>query len=115
MNALKEGNKPDNIIGQFGVGFYSAFMVGDEVKVYSKSAYGAPGIEWISDGFASSSSSSSFLKKEKFCLLLFFVVKFDFFFLLYSQISFFDINQCWTLHCQTNGNRPQGNQNYCSP
>ena len=40
-----------NIIGQFGVGFYSTFMVGNEVTVYSKSAReGEPAHVWKSDG-----------------------------------------------------------------
>jgi molecular chaperone HtpG len=41
----------NNIIGKFGVGFYSVFMVADEVKIKSRS-YRAdePGVEWRSDG-----------------------------------------------------------------
>ncbi|CAI5791741.1 shock 75 kDa, mitochondrial [Podarcis lilfordi] len=39
------------IIGQFGVGFYSAFMVADRVEVFSQSAEpGSPGYCWHSDG-----------------------------------------------------------------
>lgn len=43
--------KPDlNLIGQFGVGFYSAFMVSDQIKVITSKA-GEKGVyEWLSDG-----------------------------------------------------------------
>ncbi|OAD71428.1 hypothetical protein PHYBLDRAFT_126154 [Phycomyces blakesleeanus NRRL 1555(-)] len=41
----------ENIIGQFGVGFYSTFMVGDTIKVYTKSALpGSKGYCWSTDG-----------------------------------------------------------------
>lgn len=39
-----------NIIGQFGVGFYSAFMVSDKVEVRTKSPYANTGYLWTSDG-----------------------------------------------------------------
>jgi TNF receptor-associated protein 1 len=41
----------DKIIGQFGVGFYSSFMVGNRVRVYTRSAKpGSKGYCWTSDG-----------------------------------------------------------------
>lgn len=40
-----------NIIGRFGIGFYSVFMVADKVEVTSLSATGdGPAYRWISDG-----------------------------------------------------------------
>ncbi len=53
--AIKEakasGGDPANLIGQFGVGFYSSFMVASEVRVYTRS-WKAEGqnLVWISDG-----------------------------------------------------------------
>ncbi|XP_071638545.1 heat shock protein 75 kDa, mitochondrial isoform X2 [Temnothorax longispinosus] len=49
----EEQNSSDTskIIGQFGVGFYSAFMVADKVEVFTKSfVRDAEGLCWISDG-----------------------------------------------------------------
>eukprot|EP01061_Rhynchopus_euleeides_P013191 TRINITY_DN230_c0_g1_i1.p1 TRINITY_DN230_c0_g1~~TRINITY_DN230_c0_g1_i1.p1 ORF type:complete len:735 (+),score=394.32 TRINITY_DN230_c0_g1_i1:56-2206(+) len=44
----------DAIIGQFGVGFYSAFMIAKHIKVYSRSArHGSQGYCWESDGTGS--------------------------------------------------------------
>ncbi|XP_012538686.1 heat shock protein 75 kDa, mitochondrial [Monomorium pharaonis] len=53
LEKLKEQNSSDTskIIGQFGVGFYSAFMVADKVEVFTKSfARDAEGLCWTSDG-----------------------------------------------------------------
>ena len=55
LKALGEGGaKNSNLIGQFGVGFYSAFMVAKSVKVYSHSwKKDEPGHVWTSDGSGS--------------------------------------------------------------
>ncbi len=52
LKQLAEDKKSDlNLIGQFGVGFYSAFMVANKVTVTSKSYKPEePGWRWTSDG-----------------------------------------------------------------
>lgn len=39
-----------NIIGHFGLGFYSAFMVSKEVEIITKSYKDAPAVRWVCDG-----------------------------------------------------------------
>ncbi len=45
-----DAKKDSNLIGQFGVGFYSAFMVADKVEVTSRKAGEEQAWKWISDG-----------------------------------------------------------------
>jgi molecular chaperone HtpG len=45
-----DAKKDSNLIGQFGVGFYSAFMVADRVEVVSRKAGEEKAWRWVSDG-----------------------------------------------------------------
>ena len=51
LSKLSGDSKQDsNLIGQFGVGFYSCFMVADKIDVSSKKAGNKEAWKWISDG-----------------------------------------------------------------
>ena len=45
-----DARKDSNLIGQFGVGFYSVFMVADKVEVISRKAGEEKTWQWTSDG-----------------------------------------------------------------
>ena len=45
-----DSKKDSNLIGQFGVGFYSSYMVADKVEVISKKAGENSAFKWTSDG-----------------------------------------------------------------
>ena len=45
-----DAKKDSNLIGQFGVGFYSVFMVADKVEVVSRKAGEEQAWRWVSDG-----------------------------------------------------------------
>ncbi|KAJ2852801.1 hypothetical protein GGI22_005135 [Coemansia erecta] len=53
-NSTDSKDAANTIVGQFGVGFYSAFMVGDNITVYTRSATpDSQGYCWKSDGLGS--------------------------------------------------------------
>ena len=45
-----ENASGDGIIGHFGLGFYSAYMVSQNVEIFTKSYKDAPAVHWESDG-----------------------------------------------------------------
>ena len=50
LNTYKDKADSEQIIGHFGLGFYSAFMVAETVEIFSKSYKDAPAIHWTCDG-----------------------------------------------------------------
>ncbi len=51
-NSIKDNEKKSevDIIGQFGVGFYSAFMIADKIILETKSSMAEKGVRWTSSG-----------------------------------------------------------------
>ena len=50
LDKYKDSAKDSGIIGHFGLGFYSAFMVADKVEIITKSHTDAPAAHWVCDG-----------------------------------------------------------------
>ncbi|WP_300669749.1 molecular chaperone HtpG [Soonwooa sp.] len=50
LEKYKDSAKDAGIIGHFGLGFYSAFMVADKVEIFTKSYKDEPAVHWICDG-----------------------------------------------------------------
>ena len=55
----------DGIIGHFGLGFYSAFMVADKVEVVSRSYRGGDAVQWICDDEGAYEMTVPFDKEER--------------------------------------------------
>ncbi|MGX7593519.1 molecular chaperone HtpG [Candidatus Karelsulcia muelleri] len=61
---IKKYKTEDAIIGHFGLGFYSSFLVSDKVELYTKSyQQGIPSVHWICDG--TPNFRLRYAKKEK--------------------------------------------------
>ncbi len=50
LDKYKDADKDAGIIGHFGLGFYSSFMVAEKVEIISKSYKDEPAIHWSCDG-----------------------------------------------------------------
>ncbi|MDD7885221.1 molecular chaperone HtpG [Flavivirga sp. 57AJ16] len=50
LDKYKDSAKDSGIIGHFGLGFYSAFMVAEKVEIITKSYQDAPAAHWTCDG-----------------------------------------------------------------
>ncbi|KGO93424.1 molecular chaperone HtpG [Flavobacterium subsaxonicum] len=50
LEKYKDSAKDSGIIGHFGLGFYSAFMVAEKVEIVTKSYKDEPAVHWVCDG-----------------------------------------------------------------
>ena len=63
LDKYKDAEKDSGIIGHFGLGFYSSFMVADKVEIITKSYKDEPAVHWSCDGSPKFSIKKS--KKEE--------------------------------------------------
>ncbi|NRB11458.1 MAG: molecular chaperone HtpG [Rickettsiaceae bacterium] len=66
-----DAKKDSMLIGQFGVGFYSSFMIADKISVISKKAGESKAHMWVSDGlgeYTVSESKADFTRGTKIIL-----------------------------------------------
>lgn len=59
LEKYKDTAKDAGIIGHFGLGFYSAFMVADKVEIITKSYKDKPAVHWTCDGSPEFTSAAS--------------------------------------------------------
>src|SRR6056297_4310090 len=64
LNKYEDGAKDSGIIGHFGLGFYSAFMVAEKVEIITKSYKDELDVHWSCDGSPNFSIEES-KKKER--------------------------------------------------
>ena len=61
----KDTAKDSGVIGHFGLGFYSAFMVANEVEIITKSYTDAPAVRWVCDGSPEFALEETDLRNER--------------------------------------------------
>lgn len=61
----KDTAKDSGVIGHFGLGFYSAFMVANEVEIITKSYTDAPAVRWVCDGSPEFTLEETGLRSER--------------------------------------------------
>ena len=61
----KDTAKDSGVIGHFGLGFYSAFMVANEVEIITKSYTDAPAVRWVCDGSPEFTLEGTDLRSER--------------------------------------------------
>ena len=61
----KDTAKDSGVIGHFGLGFYSAFMVANEVEIITKSYTDAPAVRWVCEGSQEFTLKETDLRSER--------------------------------------------------
>lgn len=65
LEKYKDSAKDSGIIGHFGLGFYSAFMVADKVEILTKSYKDEPAVLWTCDGSPQFTLEETDAKQER--------------------------------------------------